>query len=372
MAGGHRFLTEVPAGRKTVPGEEYRMDMETWFAPAVEMGRLVKEYRKAAPEDRERLERQIRNSAYLSRLHIVQSFGGTGFLKGILPEQKINVIRRDFFMNPATPSPGLPGEAHYQMPYHRHDYLELIFVLRGKYVQSINGVLHELKAGEVCMLNPNVIHRDEISGMEDRVLFMGLSPGFMKGELTRFFAPHPEIASFMENQYGRTGQQFIQFKPTGFAKVEALLGQIAEEDERKLPGHHLVVKGYLVRLFGLLVENHSYTCHYQSRSEIEENLVAEILKYMEDHQADVNRKELAEFFHFNPDYLNRFLVRMTGENYSANLRQIRLQSAADQLLHTDKSVNDIIRELGFSNKGYFNRIFTQKYGMLPGAYRKEG
>lgn len=62
---------------------------------------------------------------------------------------------------------------------------------------------------------------------------------------------------------------------------------------------------------------------------------------------------------------------MTGENYSANLRQIRLQRAAEQLKNTDKSVNGIIRELGFSNKGHFNRMFTEKYGMLPGAYRKE-
>lgn len=348
------------------------MDIETWFAPAIEMGKLVKEYRRAAPEERARLERQIRNSAYLSRLHIVQSYSGTDFLQGILPERKINAIRKDFFVNPATPSFQTPGEIHYQMPYHRHDYLELIFVVRGKYVQSINGILHELKAGEVCMLNPNVIHRDEISGMEDRVLFMGLSPGFMKGELTRFFAPHPEIASFMENQYGRTDQQYIRFGRGDFAPVQALLEQIVEEDERKLPGHHLVIKGCLVRLFVLLVETHSYTCHYQSRSEIEENLVAEILKYMEDHQANVNRKELAEFFHFNPDYLNRFLLRMTGENYSSNLRQIRLQSAVEQLLNTDKSVNDIIRGLGFSNKGYFNKIFAERYGMLPGAYRKEG
>ena len=347
------------------------MDMETWFAPAIELGQLVKEYREAAPVEKQRLEWQIRNSDYLSRLHILQSYSGAGFLQGLLPEEKINVIRKDFFMNPATPSPQPEGERHYQMPYHRHDYLELIFVLRGKYVQSINGVLHELKAGEVCMLNPNVIHRDEISGMEDRVLFMGLSSGFLKGELTRFFAPHPEIAAFMENQYGRTDQQYIWFGRNDFAPVQALLEQIVEEDERKLPGHHLVIKGYLVRLFGLLVENHNYVCHYQSRSEIEENLVAEILKYMEDHLADVDRTGLAAFFHFNPDYLNRFLVRMTGENYSSNLRRIRLQRAAEELKHTDKSVNDIIHGLGFSNKGHFNRMFSEMYGMLPGAYRKE-
>lgn len=98
----------------------------------------------------------------------------------------MNFIKRDFFLNPATPSFGGEGEAHYQLSYHRHDYMEFIFVLRGSYVQSINGVLHRHQAGDVCMLNPNVIHRDEVSGPEDRVLFMGLSAGFLKGELARF------------------------------------------------------------------------------------------------------------------------------------------------------------------------------------------
>ena len=95
------------------------------------------------------------------------------------------------------------------------------------------------------------------------------------------------------------------------------------------------------------------------------------MKYMEDHHAEVDRTGLGSFFHFNPDYLNRFLVRMTGENYSSNLRRIRLQRAAEELKHTDKSVNDIIHGLGFSNKGHFNRMFSDMYGMLPGAYRKE-
>lgn len=49
------------------------MDMETWFAPAIELGQLVKEYREAAPGEKQRLEWQIRNSDYLSRLHILQS-----------------------------------------------------------------------------------------------------------------------------------------------------------------------------------------------------------------------------------------------------------------------------------------------------------
>ena len=41
------------------------MDMETWFAPAIEMGRLVRQYRIAQEDEKEELERRIQNSAYL-------------------------------------------------------------------------------------------------------------------------------------------------------------------------------------------------------------------------------------------------------------------------------------------------------------------
>lgn len=347
------------------------MDMETWFAPAIEMGRLVGLYRMAAPEEKSVLEEQIRNSVFISRLYTMQSYNNVDFLRGIEEQRKVNVIKRDFFLNPAIPSLRGAKGSHYQMSYHRHDYMEFIFVLRGNYIQSINGVLHRHKAGDVCMLNPNVMHRDEVSRPDDRVLFMGLSAGFLKGELARFFAPHPDIAAFMENQFGRTDQQYILFHREDFAPVERLLEKIVEEDEEKQPGHHLVIKGYLVRLFGLLAENHSYTCHYQSKKEIEENLLEEILKYMQDHLTSINRTELASFFHFNPDYLNRFLLRKTGENYSAHLRSMRLQAAAEQLKTTGNSVNEIIRGLGFANKGHFNKMFCERYGMLPGAYRRE-
>lgn len=64
------------------------MDMETWFAPAIELGQLVKEYREAAPGEKQRLEWQIRNSDYLSRLHILQSYSGCRFLQGFFRKRK--------------------------------------------------------------------------------------------------------------------------------------------------------------------------------------------------------------------------------------------------------------------------------------------
>lgn len=347
------------------------MDIERWFAPALELGRLVAQYPTAGPEERQKLEDQIRNCEQIKRLHHIQSYNNADFLKDVLPDEKINYILRDFFVVASTPAPTYNRKKSFKMIYHRHDYFELVFVLRGIYIQSINGVLHELHEGEVCMLNPNTIHRDEISGPDDRVIFMGLSPSFVDGDLIRFFAPYPEIAEFLHSRYGHNDQQYIRFHCADFVPVREILEKIIEEDMEKQPGHHLVIKGYLVRLFNLLMQDQNYTVCRQSKEEIEQTLFKEIQEYMYQHMNTLKRTELAEFFHFSPDYMNRFLIRNCGESYSALLTRIRMEKAAYELKQTDKSVAQIVSDLGFSNRGHFDRLFVQQYGVLPNQYRKQ-
>ena len=68
------------------------MDMETWFAPAIEMGRLVRQYRIAQEDEKEELERRIQNSAYISRLNTMQSFNSVDFLRGIVEEDAVQAV----------------------------------------------------------------------------------------------------------------------------------------------------------------------------------------------------------------------------------------------------------------------------------------
>ena len=346
------------------------MDLERYFDPALEMARLVLEFDEAEGPRKAEIGLNIYHSEFMTRLRQIQTISGGEFLRGELPQHQINTSKKDFFYNPAIPWISKYKGRH-RMPYHRHEFLELVVVLRGAYTQSINGVLHRHHAGSICMLNPNVIHRDVVPGPEDRVMFLGLSQNYLRGDLARGFKPHPELASFLEHRKGHGAQQYVLFHPPDFRAVTALIAQILEEDTQKLPGHHFIIGGLLTRLLSLLAEGRHYEIHCQSDSEIHENLVAEILQYMREHLTSLTRRELAAFFHFNPDYLNRLLQEVTGQSYSAHLREMRLEWAADRLKNSELSVNTVIRELGFSNKGYFNRIFKERYGVLPGEYRKQ-
>ncbi|MEC0304165.1 helix-turn-helix domain-containing protein, partial [Terribacillus saccharophilus] len=52
------------------------------------------------------------------------------------------------------------------------------------------------------------------------------------------------------------------------------------------------------------------------------------------------------------------------------LTKIRVKKAADLLLATKKSVNEIALQVGYSNANYFNKVFRKAVGMSAGKFRK--
>ena len=56
--------------------------------------------------------------------------------------------------------------------------------------------------------------------------------------------------------------------------------------------------------------------------------------------------------------------------YSAYLQQVRLEKAAFMLTRSNMTIDEICEAVGYRNKGFFYKIFKQKYGMKPAEYRK--
>ena len=50
----------------------------------------------------------------------------------------------------------------------------------------------------------------------------------------------------------------------------------------------------------------------------------------------------------------------------------RIKKACEMLLHTDKSIDIICSETGYSNKNVFYKKFLKFTGMMPAEYRKNG
>ena len=92
---------------------------------------------------------------------------------------------------------------------------------------------------------------------------------------------------------------------------------------------------------------------------------------MDDHLANVSMEDLASEFHFHPNYFNNLIKKNAGLTYSAYLIQLRMNKAKKLLETTDFSIDEIAWLVGYHNKGFFYKCFTNDVGMSPKQYRKK-
>ncbi len=87
------------------------------------------------------------------------------------------------------------------------------------------------------------------------------------------------------------------------------------------------------------------------------------------YQNDMNLKTLAYKYHMNTSYLGQIFQKEVGCPFSQYLNNVRNSVAKKLILTTNMRINDIAREIGYSDTSYFYRKFKQSYGVSPAALR---
>ncbi|MEL7162058.1 MAG: helix-turn-helix transcriptional regulator [Bacteroidota bacterium] len=70
-------------------------------------------------------------------------------------------------------------------------------------------------------------------------------------------------------------------------------------------------------------------------------------------------------------YLSDTLKKETGKTTTEHLQLYLIDEAKNILLQPDKSIAEVAYELGFAYPEYFSRLFKQKEGVSPTAYREQ-
>jgi len=97
---------------------------------------------------------------------------------------------------------------------------------------------------------------------------------------------------------------------------------------------------------------------------------ARIESYLSAHLADATLSELATALGYSLPYTGKIVRSVTGCSFSELILQKRCEHAAELLRTTDLPIDKIIEEIGYNNKSFFRKIFRQKYGKTPLAFRK--
>lgn len=274
-----------------------------------------------------------------------------------------------------------PENFYYNFPFkngsktqlHTHNYIELGYVVKGTFRQRIcekDIVFHE---GDFCLIDKNCIHQDYLMYQESIILFFGIENS-MFDEIMNENVTTKKIIAFLQTALMKQKdlQQFIHFRPMEGSreKMEPCISMLIHELYETDIGSAHICKGLLLRIFRLLSTEYEFSLSREQQKTMNWIIFEEVCEYIQTHYQNINTQELINRFHFQKDYFNRLIKKKTGMSYSEYLQDIRLQNAKRLLKGSNLNVSEIAEQVGYHNKGYFYKIFTEKYGMTPANYRK--
>lgn len=99
--------------------------------------------------------------------------------------------------------------------------------------------------------------------------------------------------------------------------------------------------------------------------------IDKVVQYIMEHVGEeISLDDLSEITSFNKYYLSHLFKKQTGYTIAEFILSTRLQKAEHLLLHSNRSVEDIAFEVGYSHSSSFINIFTSRVGFSPKQYRK--
>jgi AraC-like DNA-binding protein len=77
----------------------------------------------------------------------------------------------------------------------------------------------------------------------------------------------------------------------------------------------------------------------------------------------------ADELHLSANYFGDLIKKETGKSAQEYIQSKVIDVAKERMWHADKSISEIAYELGFKYPQHFTRLFKQKVGQTPNAYR---
>lgn len=97
----------------------------------------------------------------------------------------------------------------------------------------------------------------------------------------------------------------------------------------------------------------------------------QIEEYVTDNLKEATLQGLAARLGYSEVYTGALVKRLTGSSFSKLMQSKKCSAAAELLEKTDRSVSEIIREVGYENESFFRKLFEEKYGKKPLEFRKK-
>ena len=242
---------------------------------------------------------------------------------------------------------------------HFHADYELLYVMKGELSLISNGKAYPLGEEDFFLINTGIHH----SWTGEGTILTG-SILIDIEQISALFGSTPVLFDC----YSRT------MRPEETLPVRELVNQLftyhnATEGQGRLMFNSLSYQLLHLLTSGCLAQKDDPVWNFPQDGPQKRNY--DILRYVNENYAQpISLTSLAKHLNLTTPYLSKTFKDQFGTTFLSYLQTIRLKHAADDILHSEKSLTGIALDNGFPNPASFIRKFKQVYGLTPREYRK--
>ena len=250
----------------------------------------------------------------------------------------------------------------YEMAFHWHTNLELIWVKTGELTLTLDNRALSLQKGEIAIVNSEVVHGAAPKNCVYECIVFNLA--FLKtGNLA--------CDAFLDDLLSHNA--YLHEKPTDETTL-ALIRSLFLEISLNKVGTEFKVLGLFHSFLGEMQQKNQFTAYLPPTNGHDEKKVVKlktVLKYIRENFAkDITLEDMSAVAGFSSKYFCKFFKDMTGTTPINYLLTYRIERAARKLLGSDLSVTQIAFDCGFNDVSYFIKTFKAFKHTSPKEYRK--
>lgn len=257
---------------------------------------------------------------------------------------------------------------HFSVKYpHRHDFFEVLYLLKGSGFHVIDTNKYEIKPPCVFFMSPGQAHKLELSNDIEGFIFIFTADFYLLNrsnqntliEFPFFYTIHQDNPPLLlENEND------IRF-------LESLFRQGISEISDAVESNNEMLRSILDLILT--------TC--AARYQVSENLLNKgkgqilVKRFFhlveENHQKNLSMSDYSGMIGITPNHLTQTVKSLTGKTSSQIIKAKQLLEIKRLLVHTNLSVSEIANQLNFEDQSYFTKFFKRETGFTPIQFRSD-
>lgn len=263
---------------------------------------------------------------------------------------------------------------------HGHEFVELVFIVRGSGIHIFQGTDYNIRAGDVFIINPGETHSYYVEpGTHMEIINCLFMPSFIPDALLHELEITGSMDYFYVHPFLKHDVRFnhhLNLNGQDAALILMLLESMIREIGLRGLGHVTVIKLQMIELLVLLSRHYSLMQQhlsnpYSSPRQLDREIGAmRIYGYLErNFDKKINLQTLSKLFNVSTRQLNRMMREEYKKSVFDVLHEIRIENAKRILLESDEKVISVATMVGYEDPSFFSRLFLRYAGCSPRQYR---